>query len=104
MQRTQDFSAVTTKPKHPGRYMYKLSGTSKYVMRWWNGKKWQLNRRKALGFVPGTGDVWAGCPELHPEVEKMLSMGLASSDKQPVQLPDVVTNPKVSVVAVPVIA
>lgn len=89
MQRTQYFDTAT-KPKHPGRYKYLAAGQTRPVMRWWNGKNWQFNRRKALTFTPAKGDQWAGAAELHPEVEKMLSMGLASYDKQPVKIEHIV--------------
>lgn len=57
-------------------------------MRWWTGKNWQYNRRKAIAIMPQAGDQWAGAAELSPEVEKMMALGLASSDKQPVKLPE----------------
>lgn len=86
LTQTQYFDASKTKPKHAGRYKFKYNNEKRPVMRWWNGKNWQYNRRKAITFSPIPGDAWAGAVELHPEVEKMLSLGLASSDFQPVKL------------------
>ena len=94
---TQFFDAIKTNPKHPGRYLYLVAGSKKAIMRWWNGKNWQLNRRKALLIAAVPGDQWAGSPELHPEVEKLLSSGLSSSDRQPVKLSELMqASPKAS--------
>jgi hypothetical protein len=89
--RTQYFDATATHPKYPGRHLYKMKDAKRPVMRWWNGSGWQYNRRKALTFKPAKGDQWAGAAELTPEVEKMLAMGLASSDKQPVKIDAITT-------------
>lgn len=83
--RTQYFS-TNTPPKHPGRYLFKYAGSKRPVMRWWNGKGWQLNRRKAIPVSTLGADEWAGAAELHPEVAQLLSHGLSYSEKQPVKL------------------
>jgi len=91
LDRTQYFP-VSTPPKHPGRYLYKMEGFSRPVMRWFNGRNWQLNRRKSIAVSVKPTDMWAGSVQLHPEVEKMISHGLASTDKQVIKIADYIES------------